>query len=137
MSDDAGPARPSAFHLAVRFILEMCVFASFGIWGWSLSEQLWLRLLLAIAFPLVAILAWSLAGATGDPVRGGPLLPVPGRIRLLVEAAIVGLGTYGLWTGWSRAAAETMLTALFLNYAFTWERIWWLIRADSRGMVEL
>ena len=79
--------------------------------------------------------AWGVAGTPGDPARGRSPIAVAGTLRILIECTLVGLATVCLWTAWSRAAAETMLTAFVLNYALTWERIAWLMRADSHGRV--
>jgi hypothetical protein len=77
---------------------------------------------------LAGCLLWGIFGTSGDGTRGDPVIETPGQIRLALELALFGLAAYGYWIVWSRAAAETLLTAAVLHYLVTWERNWWLLR---------
>jgi hypothetical protein len=90
-------------------------------------------LLLALLFVAVFAALWGVFGTPGDPSRGPAPVAIPGWARLLLEAALIGAGAYGIWTSWSRAAAETLLTAFVIHYALTWERGRWLLRAPAQS----
>ncbi len=117
-----------AVHLAIRFVLELVMFAGVGMLGWQLAG-----ILGAIACALAAMALWGVFGTAGDGTRGKPVIATPGPIRLLLELTLFGLGAAGLWLAWSRAASETFLTVSVLHYAITWERQWWLIRGRQPG----
>ena len=133
LAPDASPNAPRipAFHLAVRFILEIAVFAGFGIWGWHVGSGGIFGVLLTVLFVVIAATVWAVFRVAGDPGGGRPIVAVPGWARLLLEFAMFGFSAYGIWTSWSRAAAETLLTALGLHYALTWERSRWMLRGSS------
>src|SRR4051794_29281692 len=48
-----------AFNLGLRFVLELCALAALAYGGWHVSGPVWLRVLLAMAFPLVAAIVWA------------------------------------------------------------------------------
>jgi mannose-6-phosphate isomerase-like protein (cupin superfamily) len=123
------PAIPAA-HLVIRFVLELAVLAGFAIWGWYVGSGGILGAVLALLFVALAAAVWAIFRVPNDPGGGRPVVAVPGWARLLLELAIFALSAYGIWTSWSRAAAETLLTALALHYAVTWERTRWLLRGD-------
>jgi len=110
-------------HLVIRFLLELAMWAGCGLAGWHLAG--WVGAVLGV---IASMLAWGLFGTAGDSSRKPPVIPTPGRIRLLLEIALFGLAAWGIWMVWSRAASETFLTIAVLHYAITWERQWWLIR---------
>jgi hypothetical protein len=60
------------------------------------------------------------SGLRADP-------PVPGLARIAIEWTILALAVFGIWTAWSRAAGETLLTAGVIHYALSWERLRWLL----------
>jgi hypothetical protein len=82
----------------------------------------------AIVAVLLSMALWGIFGTPGDGSRGEPMVPTPGRIRLLLEIALFGIAAWGFWVGWDRIASETFLTVSVLHYVITWERQWWLIR---------
>ncbi len=116
-----GPPRP-AVELAYRFALELALLAGLGYWGWHLGESAPLRIILAVLLPAAAATLW------GFVVSPRARVNVPGPLRLTVEVALFGLAAYGIWTSGSRAAAETLLTAVGLHYVLGWDRIAWLLR---------
>jgi hypothetical protein len=118
-------------HLGVRFVLELALIAGVAYWGWRIGDGGPLGLVLAILFPTLLGALWGVFGTPNDGSRGAPVIPISGKLRLLLEALIIGVATYGVWTSWSRAAAETLLTAFVIHYALTWERSRWLWRAPA------
>jgi hypothetical protein len=118
-------------HLGIRFVLELVVFSGFAIWGWHLGSGGYAGTLLAVGLSAIAATVWTVFRVPGDPSGGRPIISVAGWLRLGLELAIFGFSAYGIWTSWSRAAAETMMTAVALHYAVTWERSWWMLRGRS------
>lgn len=112
-----------AVHLAIRFLLELAMLAGVCLAGWELGGVAG-----AISAPLAAAALWGVFGTQGDGSRGDPVVPVSGRVRLLLEIVLFGIATYGYWAGWTRAASETFLTISVLHYGITWERQAWLVR---------
>lgn len=112
-----------AIHLAIRFLLELVMLA--GIWLAGRHVAGWPGGITAV---LLAMVLWGVFGTTGDGTRGSPVIPTPGRLRLLLEVVLFAAAAYGFWVGLSRAASETFLTVSVLHYLITWERQWWLIR---------
>ena len=79
-----------AANLGVRFLLELCALTALAVWGWQVSDQIVVSVLLAIAAPLVAATVWGRWVAPKarhrleDPARLG--------VELLVfGAAVAGL----------------------------------------------
>lgn len=128
---ETAPAVPMV-HLAVRFGLELACWGSVGYWAWKRFDGGTAGALAAVvAFTAVA-LVWGLFKTPGEPTTAEPTVAVPGWARLLLELAIYALASAALWSAWSRAAAETLMTLLGLHVAVTWERHWWLIRGKAR-----
>lgn len=126
------PYRVPVVGLVFAFLLELAMFAALGVWGWHLGDGGAVGALLAALFVIVAVLVWALCRAPGDLPHGRSRLPVPGSVRIAIEWAILALAVYGIWTAWSRAAGETLLTAGVIHYALTWERLRWLLSVRHR-----
>ena len=72
-------------NLLLRFLLELCVLAVAGYWGWSVSEG-FTRFLLLLGVPLLLAVVWGTFAVPSDPSRSGRApIPVPGVVRLLIE----------------------------------------------------
>jgi hypothetical protein len=125
-------SRPPTPQLVVRFLLELALLAAFAIWGWHLGDGGIGGALIGTILLLAAATIWGVFGAENDGSRGRPVVVVPGWVRLLLEVALILLGAIGIWTTWSRAAAEMLLTAFALHYALIWERNWQLLRPNVR-----
>lgn len=118
---DHPPSRPGV-ELVYRFALELALLAGLGYWGWHLAGSAPARIALAALLPAAGGIFWGLF------VSPRARVAVPGALRLTVEVALFGLAAYGIWSSGSRAAAETLLTAVGLHYLLGWERIVWLLR---------
>jgi len=128
VDDDPPPSTP-AVMLAARFLLELCGLAGFAAWGWSIGNGgLW-GTVLAVVLVLLAATVWGVFRVRHDPPgKSEQPVVVPGWVRFALELAFFGLAAAGLWLGWSRATAETLLTAVVVLYAITWDRQRWLLR---------
>ncbi|MGC4105674.1 MAG: YrdB family protein [Thermomicrobiales bacterium] len=114
---------------AIRFALEIWAAVALGWWGWHLAGGGAVGIVLAIAIPTAAFAVWGIFAVKDDPSRNpNPPVPVPGWVRLLIEAAVFGLAAYGLWSSGHRAWAEGLLTAVGLLYFVSYERIAWLLK---------
>lgn len=114
-------------NLGVRFLLELAALVAYGMLGWHLGSNLFLKVVLALAFVVLAALLWGLPAVAGDRGRSekGPLM-VPGWVRLVVETGvfvgavwsfyIAGVGIVGFW--FAIVAIVQCLTA--------YDRILWL-----------
>lgn len=116
----------SPLNLALRLILEVAAIVGLFRLGLTLAEDGW-GLVLAIALSMSAMTAWGVFNVPGDPSRSGRApVPVPGRVRLLVEIAVLGLGAtaWGIsgpsWFAWGFGVA------LIVHYGLSWDRIGWL-----------
>ncbi len=118
---DDPPSRPGV-ELVYRFGLELALLGGLGYWGWHLGSAAPTRIALALLLPAVGAILWGLF------VSPRARVAVPGPLRLTVEVALFGLAAYGIWTSGSRAAAETLLTAVGLHYVLAWDRLVWLLR---------
>jgi hypothetical protein len=73
-----------AVNLVLRFLLEMGALAALAYGGWHVPGPLWLRLLLAVALPLLAAVVW------GRWVAPKASHPVPDPLRLVPEWSVFG-----------------------------------------------
>ena len=114
-------------NLAVRFLLELAALVAYGMLGWHLGSSLFLKVVLALVFVVLAALLWGLPAVAGDRGRSDKgALMVPGWVRLIVETGVfvgavwsfysVGASIAGFWFG--VVAIVQCLTA--------YDRILWL-----------
>lgn len=115
-------------NLAIRFFLELSALAAMGRWGWEQGQGIQ-RFILALCVPVFAAVMWGIFAVPNDPSRAGSApVPVPGALRLGLEAS------FFLFAGWTlHAMGKTSLSELFLavvilHYAVSYDRIAWLLR---------
>jgi hypothetical protein len=116
------------WNLTLRFLLELAALLGLGMAGWSLSEGWW-RWILALALPLVAAALWGTFAVPDDPSRSGRApVPVPGAVRLALELAILFGGAAAFYLAGHAAAGLVMALLIALSYAFSLDRLDWLLR---------
>lgn len=115
-------------NLALRFILEMAALVALGYWGWVQHEGVW-RYVLAIGLPLIAAVLWGVFRAPGDASAGPPIVAVPGPVRLLLELALFGGATWGLYNAGATSAAWVFGAIALVHYIVSYDRVWWLLRS--------
>ena len=77
-------------NLVVRFLLEMSALCVMGLWGWHRRDD-GLRILVALAIPLLAAALWGTFAVPHDPTRSGSApIPVSGILRLALECGFFG-----------------------------------------------
>ncbi|MCO1659745.1 YrdB family protein [Pseudonocardia humida] len=115
--------------LALRFGLEL---AALGGLAWSAARLTGggrLAAVAAVAAPVAAAGAWGTFAVPGDPSRSGRApVPVSGRVRLLVEAAVFGSAIAGTASAGAPAVAGALVTALAGHTALSIPRLRWLWR---------
>lgn len=125
---DPPPGTPGVFQ-GVRFLLEIAGWVGFGIWGWHLGGGGVIGAVLATGFVVATMAIWGVFRVRHDPPgKTDQPVVVPGWVRLAIEIGFFALAAYGMWIGWSRVAAETLLTAVGLLYLITLDRQKWLLR---------
>jgi hypothetical protein len=99
-----------------------------GMAGWSLSAGFW-RWILAIGLPIVAAVLWGTFAVPDDPSRSGRApVPVPGAVRLALELVILFGGATGFYLTGHAAIGIVMALLIAFNYAFSLDRLGWLLR---------
>ncbi|MEU5919491.1 YrdB family protein [Streptomyces sp. NPDC047141] len=84
---------PAALRVAnegLAFLLELAALAALARWGWEVTENTALRLLLAVAAPALAAVVWGLFAAPKARFR------VPLAVVLLVKALVFGTAALAL-----------------------------------------
>jgi len=120
----------SLHHLnsAVRFLLEICAIATFGIWGYHQSET-GIRILLAILLPLGFAVLWGVFAVRDDPSRSGKtVIQTPGILRLILELGLFGAAAWMMLDlDYSLIALIFGLTVL-IHCIISYDRIAWLLK---------
>src|SRR3954447_13258626 len=90
MTFDLRRLRMRAFNLGLRFALELAALAALAYGGWHIPGPVWLRILLAVALPLLAAAIWA------RWVAPKATHPVADPQRLLPEWLVFGGATVAL-----------------------------------------
>ena len=113
-------------NLFFRFLLEMVALVAIGVGAYTLADGI-LAWILAIGAPLIAAAAWGTFNVPGDRSRSGKApVPVRGAIRLALELLFF-LAAVLLLRLVSPVTAVTLGVAVVLHYAFSIDRIRWLL----------
>jgi hypothetical protein len=114
-------------NLAVRFLLEMCALFIMGLWGWHRRDD-GLRILVALAIPLLAATLWGTFAVPGDPTRSGSApIPVPGILRLALECGFFAFATWALSDLRFARLAGIFGASVAVHYVLSYDRIRWLL----------
>lgn len=86
-----------ALNLALRFLLELCMLAALGYWGWHTGGTPTARIALGLGAPLLAAAIWGrwLAPKAGRRLSGRPLLALELLLFGLAVAALFVAGAPG------------------------------------------
>jgi len=97
--------------------------------GWEISGGGVLGGACALLVGAVMALLWFgvYAPADPEPARFG-VMPVNGRLRIVLEIMLIIIGGIALWLAWNRAAGETYLTAAFIDFVVRYPRLFALYR---------
>lgn len=111
-------------NLAVRFLLEMFAAGSIAYWAWTQHDG-FMRYLLVIAVPLLAMAIWGIFRVPDDP--GDPTVTVRGYVRLLIEGVIFGSAGLLLYLSQQQQPALAFLLIVIVHYVISYDRIHWLL----------
>lgn len=118
------------WNLALRFGLEMAALVGFGLAAWHLSSGI-VRWTAVVAVPLVAAVLWGTLNVLDDPSRSGNApVEVSGRVRLVVEAIVLGGGWIAYGTAGHRALGVALAVLTVLHYAVAFGRVRWLLSRE-------
>ena len=113
-------------NLGFRLVLELAAFSALAFGGYALGTGAF-SWALAIGLPLAAMAAWGTFNVPGDRSRSGEApVPVPGAVRLLVEALVFGAAIVVVWFA-SPMYAVALLLGVVVHYALSIDRIRWLL----------
>jgi hypothetical protein len=112
-------------NLALRFFLELAALFALAYWGWTQHDGL-VRLLWTIGLPLVAAALWGVFRVNGDP--GKAPVPVPGILRLALEALIFGGAVWALYAAGQETWSLVFGVVIVLHYLISYDRVIWLLR---------
>jgi hypothetical protein len=113
-----------AFYLVIRFSLELAALASMAYWGWVEHAGVW-RWVMAVGTPLLAAAVWGTFRVPGDP--GDAAVPVPGVVRLVLEAILFAITSAMLYAADRGALALGFALVVLIHYALGFERVRWLL----------
>jgi hypothetical protein len=99
-----------SINLAAAFLLELCMLAALGYWGFS-AVQGWPRFALGLAAPLLAAVLWGmfLAPRAARPLDATLTFWLKGAVLGLGAAALAAAGRPRLAAGFALAVALNML----------------------------
>ena len=86
-------------NLALAFLVELAMLVALGYAGWAATDIWWLRYLLLIGWPALAIVLWAIWAAP----KSGRRLPAPAL--LLFKLAIFAVTAFLLWAAGQAPAA--------------------------------
>ena len=114
-------------NFGIRFLLELIALASYGVYGWSLFDG-GVRIVPAIAFPVIGAALWGVFTVPDDPSRSGKtVVAVSGKVRLLLEVAIFTAGVVAVLIAVDAIPAMVLAIVVIIHYAVSYERIRWLL----------
>jgi hypothetical protein len=110
----------------LRFLLEVAALSALGYSGWTIAGGGAAGAVVAILVPVVAAVAWGVFRVDGDP-RPAPV-PVPGIVRLAIEAIFFGAAIALLAVAGQLEVATVLGAVTAVHYALAHRRVSWLIR---------
>jgi hypothetical protein len=96
-------------NLLIRFLLELCMLAAIGYWGFKTGSGVAMKLILGIGLPLLIAVVWGLflSPKATHPLRG--------LSRELVELILFGSGAVALWTSGRTTLGGIYTAVLVVN----------------------
>lgn len=96
-------------NLLVRFLLELCLLAVFGYWGWKTATGTAPKIGLAMSSPLLAAIIWGIFVAPGSSRR------LQNKGLLIAELLLFGLACIALYSTGQRVLALAFGVIYFFN----------------------
>ena len=106
-----------SINLALAFVLELCMLAALGYWGFTLDQELAIRIVAGIGAPLLAAVIWGLFLAPKASI------PLREPFRLLLKLILFALAAGALYAAQrpGLAAIFALLLAVNTILLYVWE----------------
>ena len=116
--DLSGASAPKVANMALSFLLELCLLAALGYWGFKTQTGWLARTLFGVGLPLAAAALWGVLLAPASK-RRLPLLP-----RLGLKIMLFGLGAAALYNAGQPGPALVFgaLAAVNMLLALAWRQ---------------
>lgn len=98
-----------SLNLLVRFLLELCMLAAVGYWGFKTQSSWTMKIVSGIALPILMIVIWSLFLAP----RATYLLH--GVAHVVLSLILLGSGAMALFAGGRSDLGWVYIVVLFVN----------------------
>lgn len=106
----------------------MTVLFAVGLWGWTQHDG-WLKYLFVVGLPVFFAVVWGVFAVPNDPSRSGKtVVKTPGWIRLILELAIFGFGTWAFYQSGFHVVSWVFVSVVVIHYLASYDRINWLLR---------
>ena len=102
-------------NLLLAFLLELGMLVAFCYAGWASTHILWLRIVLAIGLPALAIVLWAVWAA---PKAGKRRLKMPAL--MIFKLAIFGAATAAWWVAGQAFIASIFGALVVINALGMW-----------------
>ena len=98
-------------NVALRFLLELCILAALGYWGFKTGQNLLAKIGLGIGVPILAAVVWGLLGAPGSPWQ------LHDPWHLILELVLFGAAAVALFASGQRVLGVAFALVFVLNRA--------------------
>jgi hypothetical protein len=98
-----------AINLGLRFVLELCMLAALGYWGFQLDRDVLLRIVAGLGAPLLAIAVWGMF------VAPKAVNQLADPARFFVELVLFALGAGALWLAERPSLGAALLVIYLIN----------------------
>jgi hypothetical protein len=117
------------FDRALCAVIEITAVLAYGYWAWAVHSG-YLRYAWSFLALLVAWVVWDVFRVPGDG-SAKPRVPVPGWVRLIIEAGyFTGAGTALVAAG-AEAVGIVFMLLVAVHYSLTHRRVRWLLREEE------
>jgi hypothetical protein len=96
-------------NLLVRFLLELCMLAAVGYWGFQTGSGWGLKIMLGIGLPVLLIVIWSLF------VAPKAVYPVRGSLHIVLSLILLGSGAVALFASGKATLGWIYAIVLIVN----------------------
>jgi hypothetical protein len=96
-------------NVAVRFLLELCLLAAVGYWGFKTHSGWLLKILLGIGLPILIAVLWGMF------IAPKAIRPLSGASYLTVELTLLALGSVALFASGKSTLGWAYTITLIVN----------------------
>lgn len=98
-----------ALNLLVRFLLELCMLAAVGYWGFKTHSSCAMKIIFGIGLPILIAVAW------GAFVAPKATYPLSGISHLVLELILLGSGAVALFASGRTNLGWVYIVILIIN----------------------